>query len=38
VKIFFSFFTKSDMELVKRVLEAEEIEVKESEAKGEKKQ
>ncbi|AJP62057.1 hypothetical protein [ANMV-1 virus] len=29
-------FTKSDMELVKRVLEAEEIEVEESEAKGKK--
>ena len=29
-------FTKSDMELVRRVLEAEEIEVKESGAKGKK--
>jgi hypothetical protein len=29
-------FTKSDMELVRRVLEAEEIEVKESEAKEKK--
>lgn len=30
-------FTKSDMELVRRVLEAEEIEVKEAKDKGEKK-